>query len=171
MNKVDIEEFLKSKKALIISLSVIFLILVFVMMGVLNKDNEPPSTKVDLEYSYLETTIGVDNLINGIDTVDEIEADKEKLINWAKDLRDKEYEGIDSISTSKNTYVYFGAKCTEDETLGFTYGKSIETDNEIKFTITANKYKNDDSTNNEHTYANTMFSIEKTNKKISLADE
>lgn len=165
INKIDF--FIKSKKALIICLIIIFGIIC--ISPFVSQEKEPvKQAPAKFDYAYMSHTMSADDIINNSVTLDETEEDIEKLESWVKDLRDKKVEGLKTLNTSKHTYIYFGATCNEDEVLGFTYGDAMQDDETITFNISANKYKSDDS-KNEHTYANTIFYIEKTDKQIKIS--
>ena len=156
----------KIKIAVIVCI-VIALIAAFALL-IPKEDKKTEEPVVDLDFKYLENQINIDNVLNGMQSLDESSEDAQKVKDWLTSLRDNKKEGLETLNTEKHTYIYYGARCNEDETLGFTYDKSIETKDSITFKISVNKYKNDGEKNTEHTYENTIFCIDKTNKELRI---
>lgn len=168
MDSTKIDNLLKNKKLFIGCLVIIGFVILLVFLNSQNGEkSKKPEDEVNFEQSYLQNAISIDNFLNGLDTIDEDEVNTKKLTEWFTKLKDEKKQGLETFNSDKYTYVYYGVTCKENESVGFTYGDMVETDDKIILDIDTVFY-DDDSKQTENTYENTVFSIKKTDKKIEI---
>lgn len=158
----------KNKCTAIGILIFVFILLICMACGNKNEtDKKEKNVKVEVQQEYLKDEVNINGILGGYTSLDESKSDSNKVYDWVEKLRNDKTEGLQTLNTSKHTYVYVGANTDEKHAVGFTYGDKIEDSDKITFNININTYNVDDG-KNKNTYAAILFAIDKTDKQIVL---